>query len=313
MILTNTPDRIVYGQGTPGTYHLVPELPLVGWSRFRHACPGHLHLHRHSRAHELHLVVDGQVEWTVNGESHLLTAGDIYVTRPGEPHGGTGGTMQPCTLIWFLLAAPDGCHQTSSPACDGDQRLPRRARATPAMTAAFRRILDEHARPDPKSAASVRAALALLLIDLDRVRLEQAVEEDVAHAAALERATSYLVRDLAGPATVAGACAAAGLNRTTLGRLFADRHGLSIIGWRQRARLRIASRRLHETDDGVTRIAVDLGFASSQHFATAFRKHYGLSPTAFRAQSRSSSRGHEAATPEWSAAVERRQWHFSVA
>jgi AraC-like DNA-binding protein len=46
--------------------------------------------------------------------------------------------------------------------------------------------------------------------------------------------------------------------------------------------LRRAAEQLAQTDAPVTAIAFDLGFSSTQHFATSFRKQYGLSPTQFR-------------------------------
>jgi AraC family transcriptional regulator len=36
------------------------------------------------------------------------------------------------------------------------------------------------------------------------------------------------------------------------------------------------------SDKTVTEIAYELGFSSSQHFATAFKRHSGVSPRQFR-------------------------------
>jgi AraC-like DNA-binding protein len=43
-------------------------------------------------------------------------------------------------------------------------------------------------------------------------------------------------------------------------------------------RLKRAEQLLRETNRPVTRIAFDLGFSSSQHFATAFRRYFGVPP-----------------------------------
>jgi AraC-like DNA-binding protein len=54
-----------------------------------------------------------------------------------------------------------------------------------------------------------------------------------------------------------------------------------------RVRLAEAERRLRETDEPVTAIALDVGFVSPQHFSTHFRRARGLSPSAWRARQRS--------------------------
>jgi AraC-like DNA-binding protein len=50
-------------------------------------------------------------------------------------------------------------------------------------------------------------------------------------------------------------------------------------------RLRRAQRAL-EGDEPVTAIAFEAGFATPQHFSTAFKKFTGLSPTEWRARAR---------------------------
>lgn len=49
-----------------------------------------------------------------------------------------------------------------------------------------------------------------------------------------------------------------------------------------RRRVAIASQRLQETDDKITDIAFDLGFNTSQHFATAFKRFVGVTPRQYR-------------------------------
>ena len=52
--------------------------------------------------------------------------------------------------------------------------------------------------------------------------------------------------------------------------------------YHQRKRLERARRLLRDTNLSITDIALECGFSSSQNFATAFRRHSGLSPRAFR-------------------------------
>ncbi|RYE57002.1 MAG: AraC family transcriptional regulator [Hyphomicrobiales bacterium] len=59
----------------------------------------------------------------------------------------------------------------------------------------------------------------------------------------------------------------------------------------QEARIREAKRRLINTDDAVTTIALDLGFSSSQWFATSFRSLVGLTPKAYKSLRRQTDMG----------------------
>jgi AraC-like DNA-binding protein len=45
-----------------------------------------------------------------------------------------------------------------------------------------------------------------------------------------------------------------------------------------------AKQRLAHTDLAITRLALDLGFNTSQHFASAFKRATGLTPSAWRAK-----------------------------
>jgi AraC family transcriptional regulator len=47
-------------------------------------------------------------------------------------------------------------------------------------------------------------------------------------------------------------------------------------------RLNEAKRRLKESDESITDIAAALGFSSSQHFSTHFKKMFGCTPTSYR-------------------------------
>ncbi|MET0534126.1 MAG: AraC family transcriptional regulator [Steroidobacter sp.] len=51
-----------------------------------------------------------------------------------------------------------------------------------------------------------------------------------------------------------------------------------------RLRIEEASRRLRGVEDDIAKIAIDCGFGSPAHFAAAFRKHMGVTPSAFREQ-----------------------------
>lgn len=76
------------------------------------------------------------------------------------------------------------------------------------------------------------------------------------------------------------------LSYRQLSRYFVEAFGLSPKQYQLRARVNEARRLLRETRLGVTAVAMELGYCSSQHFATQFLAQTGLTPSEFREKTR---------------------------
>ncbi|MBK4216693.1 GlxA family transcriptional regulator [Paracoccus caeni] len=72
-----------------------------------------------------------------------------------------------------------------------------------------------------------------------------------------------------------------GVSLRQIQRLFRQHLGITPVEYRNNARLRKARILLSETNLSVMDVAVACGYASSSHFAKAFRKKYGVSPNRF--------------------------------
>ncbi|MNG22387.1 Regulatory protein PchR [compost metagenome] len=60
----------------------------------------------------------------------------------------------------------------------------------------------------------------------------------------------------------------------------------SVYGVFQQARMSQARNRLLIGDESVMRIASELGYANASHFATAFRKQFGVNPSTLKSDRR---------------------------
>jgi AraC-like DNA-binding protein len=76
-----------------------------------------------------------------------------------------------------------------------------------------------------------------------------------------------------------------GMSQRTLQRRLLQ-HGTSFTAELEALRLEAAKNRLIDSEDAVTHIALDVGFATIQHFSTRFRRTNGLSPSAWRDEKR---------------------------
>jgi AraC family transcriptional regulator len=99
----------------------------------------------------------------------------------------------------------------------------------------------------------------------------------------VESTKEKLTADPAGRATLTELARSLHTSPFHLARVFRERTGFSIHGYRTQLRLRLALDRLDKERD-LTALALALGFASHSHFTTAFRSSFGVPPSAARSR-----------------------------
>jgi AraC-like DNA-binding protein len=72
-----------------------------------------------------------------------------------------------------------------------------------------------------------------------------------------------------------------GVSTTYLAQVFSEQEGIPLYRYHLQLRLARALDLLPKRED-LTGLALDLGFSSHSHFTSAFRRHYGISPSEFR-------------------------------
>jgi AraC-like DNA-binding protein/mannose-6-phosphate isomerase-like protein (cupin superfamily) len=275
---------------------ILEELDAFGWDRHRRTIHS-LRPHTHPRAFEICLIVKGKVEWWCQHEINVVGKGDVYVTPPGETHGGVDAMMHPCELYFLQIrfgrrgGLPGLEPRDSARLAAGFHAIRRRCFAgSPSLASYFRQIHAQHRRPGPHARVVARAALHSLLAGVledaaaaygspgsgttfvNDSRLINAIQWMTDHAD-----ESYRVRDVAD---------AVGLGVSRFHSMFTKQMGLTPGDYRARKRVAQATQMLRDTERGVTNIAFDVGFSSSQYFATVFKKLTGLTPREYRARSR---------------------------
>jgi AraC family transcriptional regulator len=103
------------------------------------------------------------------------------------------------------------------------------------------------------------------------------------HVAATDRARSYILSRYREQLSLSSIAAACGMAPSTLCETFPQVAGVPVWRYVQRLRLQEAALALAEGVADLSRLALDLGFSSHSHFAQAFRAHFGISPSRFRA------------------------------
>ncbi len=77
-----------------------------------------------------------------------------------------------------------------------------------------------------------------------------------------------------------------GMSRAGFSRRFAESAGTSPLNYLTRWRMHIASKALRLTNEPVNQLAYRLGYSAESTFSTAFKRVYGVSPTAHRSANR---------------------------
>lgn len=103
------------------------------------------------------------------------------------------------------------------------------------------------------------------------------------HAAELaDAAKRWVAPRVAQRLTLTRIAAALGCSVFHLCRSFRRATGLTLHAYRDEVRLRAALERLEDGECDLSRLALDLGYSSHSHFTAAFRRSFGVAPSAVR-------------------------------
>jgi AraC-like DNA-binding protein len=105
---------------------------------------------------------------------------------------------------------------------------------------------------------------------------------DADHADRVEAAKCYLAGRLGEHVTLDDVARAVHASPFHLARIFRQRTGLPLHKYLTRLRLRATLERLGDGANDLTALALYLGFSSHSHFAAAFRREFGQTPSAVR-------------------------------
>jgi AraC family transcriptional regulator len=98
----------------------------------------------------------------------------------------------------------------------------------------------------------------------------------------MRRVHDYMRAHVGDPLTLTELGKVACVSRFHLIRMFKQVYGETPHQRLLKLRIQEASRRLRKSDEDIAKIAADCGFSSPAHFAAAFRKHVGVTPSAYR-------------------------------
>ena len=281
--------------------HVLPELRSVGFWNAAHPQTWGLHWHRNEGL-ELTYLARGNLSFAVDELPHALHKGDVTLCRPWQIHRVGNPHVTASRLYWLILDVgvrrprqvwrwPDWlvCSPT-------DQRRLTRLltennqsvwHAAPEMEFYFQHLGDTIAAPldahtTTRLALHINELLVAVLEMLQRRR-------DVSQAVPIEaqKRVELFLSQLGpqpGPSwNLAAMARECNLGRSQFSHYCRELTNMTPRQFLEACRVRRGQGLLQQQPQlSITEVAQQCGFASSQYFATVFRKHVGGSPRAWR-------------------------------
>ena len=283
-------ERCRYGirETTEGVKKIIPELRLVGHVNYHTARPSFFNKHYHIEVLEIFYIVRGKVSWWVEGVSSEVCGNEIFLVWPRELHGAKNNIVEPSEYYWIQVQLPflyrtggrENLHNLEKEL----RRTPERKLAgTMALLPLYQSLLVEHAQRAANRESVVRETLHLLLSLVLRCTQTQrsSLPREHPHHAQLIRAMRWAKENIA-EATLRNMVKVSGLEKAIFRKHFHALVGSSPQQYLIRLKLQNAKVQLAHGCT-ITEISHQLGFSSSQYFATVFRKYEGLSPSDYLA------------------------------
>lgn len=233
---------------------------------------------------ELYYQAKGRSAWRLGRARFEVPEGGFYLIAPDARHS-LDKFHTPEAHFYYAVFHPEKVLAKHERPLIADWRAPFHTGAgAGSLEAPFRALIREVSMQDAAHETGVRAQLTALCVECHRLLHAAATPGKpalAAHPAAM-RARECMESNPGHAWRLDELAALAGVSAPHLGEVFGREYGEPPGRYLRRRRLEIARDLLRDSNRPVTRIAQDLGFASSQHFANAYKRHFKLTPRAQR-------------------------------
>src|SRR5215203_5966745 len=249
-----------------------------------------------SKSLRFYYVVDGKFEWVIDQQTYILYPGDFAIILPGQVFGGEKDFLDIGTISWLCIQSTQLDRKGKmvigkwSSISENENRtigqililnnspvLSRLKEAGIILQNMQQEILSQEVGYITRVNQLIDELFILVARQLTRqnnsrrdfpqtfLKLEQSLRDNLSH--------QWTVEEMA---------ALVGLGHTAFSERVKNFTGFSPLNYLINIRISEAIKLLKRQDVNVTDIALDVGFYSSQHFATTFKKLTGYTPSQFR-------------------------------
>lgn len=245
--------------------------------------------HSHGAMIEISYLESGRQIYAVHGRKFPMVGGDVFLTFPGEHHSTGNHPEMRGVLYWVLISVVDAKQSfLSLPHAEGRlllQRLlhlPRRCfHGSLTLQPTLRAIFEAYANTrNPLRTTDLRNLLLRFLLD---IMASADAPHQPTHSAHIRSALLHIAASLDRPLPLTELARRVQLSLPRFKAKFKQEMGIPPADYIAQRKVERAAQLLHETNRSVTDIALQLGFSSSQYFATVFKRYTRHSPREARA------------------------------
>ena len=247
---------------------------LVTWVRFPPLAK--LPLHTHERA-TVAVILNGSFDGLMRHASHPCPASTFITEPPGEPH----GNLFEQAGADVLTIQPDPGRLDLLEPFSGVLGEVNHMRDLGVATVA-RRAASELRMPDSITPFAGEGLVLELLTLAARLRSTDAIGAERRSPRWLHEARALLHDQYREPLRLAEVADAVGVHPVHLARVFRLKYGTPVGAYLRGLRLTWAAGRLTDSEDAIAQIAHEAGFFDQSHFTRMFKRHFGLTPQAYR-------------------------------
>lgn len=256
-------------------------LVLYGRNRFRKDLRITPHVHGY---YDFCLVTDGTVEYKVDDQTWIMSAGDLCITKPGEVHQMTGADTDEWEIYFIAV------DNVQPPELDMILRHTnaRVLKSCMDLTTDIGRILEESRYSNFGWKSIIKMLANTWLFEVARKAGAYDIYKPVpSRSIEIEAARVYIESFADYKLSLADVSREVGISRSSLVKQFAEEMNTTVCKYIRQVLMQRAARMIEEDRLNFSEIADKLGFPSIHYFSTSFKKHWGVAPSEFRRNMRS--------------------------
>lgn len=267
----------------------IPDIVNLGHVRYNEA-ERPLDRHTHLNCFEVCYHYAGRQRYAVGDQEYITKCGDLFLTFPNEEHGSGTAPEEKSSFFYLIFhCMPDTRNFMGLPEADSDwvrnvlwSCRNRVFNGNAEIRSILSQVLDIYFAGGPMQISRITALLTRFFFLLCQCILEssdavqQRIPSDIADIVA------YIEEHLYETISVEELAQRIHLSDSQFKRKFKRYIGFTPYDYIVRQKILCAEEMLRGTALAVTQISFDLGFSSSQHFSSVFKKYTGSTPIAFR-------------------------------
>jgi AraC-like DNA-binding protein len=244
---------------------------------------------------KIYYVQEGKFEWTLNRQRFILYPGDVAIILPGTEFGNENNVLEIGSFSWIHIQVKANekgqlLKGSWSSLSDGEIRAISKilqvngSTVLPKFTEAnniFKSIQSELFNQHIGYQARVNHLLDEIFIHMAR-QFSRISNPGRDFPSTFMKLEYELRRDLSHQWTVEEMATLVGLGTTLFNDKVKSYSGFSPVSYLINIRISESIKLLKKPDISLTDIALEIGFYSSQHFSTTFKKLTGYTPSQFR-------------------------------